>query len=172
MIYWNFPCVSLVRPRFFTLLFRLLSPCLPEEAAQKYRPGTFVPDDKKEIRVPFFLGCQRWRLKSFRRFSREWRSCTLKEGNGMMKLKNTYWRKLSRTLWLFINLKALCLVGGDLSIFLGEFLFIDLMLLGILEIRSQILHVWKLKVGEILQFTKIFGHSDERLFVFDHLWEF
>ena len=65
--------------------------------------------------------------------------------------------------------KALCLVGGDPSIFLGEFLFVDLMLLGILEIRTQILHVWKLKVGEILQFTEIFGHSDERLCVFDHV---
>jgi hypothetical protein len=27
---------------------------LAEEAAQKYRPGTYVPDDKKEITAPGF----------------------------------------------------------------------------------------------------------------------
>ena len=30
-------------------------PRLAEEAAQKYRPGTYVPDDKKEITAPGFV---------------------------------------------------------------------------------------------------------------------
>ena len=72
------------------------SPCLPEEAAQKYRPGTFVPDDKKEIQVSSKKGSwERWQKKSdvfeafeVARVSQSHVHVLLKEGNGDDETQN------------------------------------------------------------------------------------
>ncbi len=146
MVYWNFPCVSLFRPRFLHAFFGSHRGFLNNfpRACQKMQLRNIVlaPSSRKTRKRS---GCLELPKVARNRHFWSIRSCqghvhVHKRREGMMKF--LHFRKLSRP-WIFIKYKTLCLVGGHPSIFLGD----ELMELGNPWFGANFVN---LKVGEML----------------------